>query len=161
MFKTILHMLAGALAVSAVTVALAQSQFGLGRAPLSNGDEALIDQKWLWALSGGRNRIYQSGITAAGTNQATAKALPNTVQLVEVDTVSSSTGVNLPTCLQGTLLMVYNNGSNTLTVYPAVANNPITAAQDTINNGTSLSGGMATHTAEIFFCAKNGVWAAK
>jgi hypothetical protein len=57
--------------------------------------------------------------------------------------------------------LLYNNGANTLAVYPAIANNPVTAAQDTINNGTSLSGGLATHTPEVFSCAKNGVWAAK
>ncbi len=160
MLKMIFRMLAGALLASAIGVAYAQT-YGLGRPPLSYGDEALIDQKWLYALSGGRNLVFKSGITAAGSSQTDATALPNVVQLIEVDTTAASTGVNLPTCLQGTLLMLYNNGLSTLTVYPAVANNPVTAAQDKINNGTTLSGGMATHTAEIFFCPKNGVWAAK
>ncbi len=158
MFKAIFQMLAGALLVSAIGVAYAQ-QYGLGRAPLPNGDEALIDQKWLWGLSGGRNLIYQYGLSSTGTNQTTATALPNTVELISVDLAGSGQGVRLPTCLQGTRAMLYNNGASTLTVYPALPNNPITAAQDTINNTTSVT--MATHTAEIFFCAKNGVWAAK
>ena len=156
MFKTIFSMLAGALIVSAVTVA-----YGYGIAPLPYGDEALINQQWLYGLSGGVNYTYQYGITAAGTTQATAKALPNLVRLFSIDTVGASSGVNLPTCIQGTALSVYNNTATTLAIYPAVVNNPVTAAQDTINNGTSLSGGLAGHTAEFFFCPKNGVWAAK
>jgi hypothetical protein len=121
----------------------------------------LVDGAWLNGLAGGLNNTYQSGLTAAGTTQATATQIPSGIYLVEVDTAAASTGVNLPPCLPGTELNLYNNGANTLSVYPAVANNPVTAAQDTINNGTSLSGGMATHTAEFFFCAKAGVWAAK
>ena len=157
MFKTIFSMLAGALIVSAVSVAYAS----YGRAPLPYGDEALIEQKWLYGLSGGVNYTYQYAITAAGTNQATAKALPNLIRMFSIDTVSASTGVNLPSCIQGTAISVYNNTATTLAIYPAVVNNPVTAAQDTINNGTSLSGGLAGHTAELFFCPKNGVWAAK
>lgn len=159
MLKTITGAIVGVI-LAAVGAAYAQ-QAGYGRAPLQWGDEALIDQKWLWGLAGGVNHVYQSGISAAGTTQATATALPNVVKLIEVDTVASSTGVNLPTCINGTELKVYNNGASTLTVYPAVANNPVTSAQDTINNGTTLSGGIASHASEIFFCAKNGNWAAK
>ena len=102
----------------------------------------------------------QTTYTAAGTTQATATQIPSGIYLVEADTVASSTGVNLPPCLQGTQLFIYNNGAQTLTVYPAVANNPITAAQDTINNSTSLSA-PASHVPEMFMCAKNGVWGAK
>ncbi len=119
----------------------------------------LIDGTWLNGLAGGVNRTSQSGITAAGTTQATATALAGQKQLISVDTVAASTGVNLPSCFAGTLIMLYNNGANTLTVYPAVANNSVTAAQDTINNGTSTT--QTTHTSKIYFCAKNGVWAAQ
>lgn len=155
MLKTICNFLAGALVAAAVGAAFAVT----GQPPV-NGF-ATPDGAWLLGLAGGQNRAYEFGITAAGTTQATAAALPAGIELLEVDTAAASTGVTLPSCLQGTLVSLYNNGANTLTVYPAVANNPVTAAQDTINSGTSLSGGMATHTAEIFFCAKNGVWAAK
>lgn len=155
MFKSILNFLAGALVAAAVSAAFAVT----GQPPV-NGFQT-PDGTWLLGLAGGQNRSYQFGITAAGTTQATATALPAGIALLEVDTAASSTGVNLPSCLQGTIVALYNNGANTLAVFPAVANNPVTAAQDTINSGTSLSGGMATHTAEIFFCAKNGIWAAK
>ena len=37
------------------------------------------------------------------------------------------------------MLMLYNNTANNCTIYPSIANNSVTAAQDTINNTTSLS----------------------
>jgi hypothetical protein len=154
MFKTILNMLAGAMIVAAVGAA-----FAVGNPPV-NG-YAVPDGVWLLGLAGGQNNSYQSGITAAGTTQATATQLPSGIALIEADTVASSTGVNLPPCLPGTELSLYNNGAQTLTVYPAVANNPVTAAQDTINNGTSLTSGIATHVLQYFSCAKAGVWASK
>lgn len=156
MLKTIANMALGALIFAGVSAAIAATGF----APQNNGF-AMQDGTWLNGLAGGVNFAYQYGVTAAGTTQATSTQLPTGAFLVEVDTAAASTGVALPPCLQGTSIELYNNGAQTLTVYPAVANNPVTAAQDTINNGTSLSGGMATHTPEIFFCAKNGVWAAK
>lgn len=152
MFKTILNMLAGALITAAVSAAFAVT----GQVPL-NGFAA-IDGTWLLGLSGGTNYTYQSGITAAGTNQATATQLPAGIYMLEVDTTASSTGVNAPPCIPGTQFILHNNGANPLAIYPAVANNPITAAQDTINNGTSLSGNLASHTPIAFACAKAGVW---
>lgn len=157
MLKTILHMLFGAALCAAVGAAVA----AVGVAPTAGSGPALQDGTWLNGLAGGLNYSYQYAISAAGTTQATATQLPSGVYLMQVDTAGASSGVALPPCYQGTQLFLYNNGASTLTVYPSIANNAITAAQDTINNGTSLSGGMATHTAEVFFCAKNGVWAAK
>ncbi len=119
----------------------------------------LVDGTWLNGLAGGSNFAYQYGITAAGTTQATATQIPANIYLVEVDTTAASTGVNLPPALPGTAVVLYNNGASTLAVYPAVANNPITAAQDTINNGTSWSGGVATHVRLSCSAAKQGVWA--
>jgi hypothetical protein len=153
--KTIAAFICGALIAAAMGTAFAVT----GQVPL-NGFAA-IDGTWLLGLAGGVNYSYQNAIAAAGTTQATATQLPAGIRLLEVDTAAASTGVALPPCFQGTAVSLYNNGASTLTVYPAIANNLVTAAQDTINNGTSLSGGMATHTAELFFCAKNGVWAAK
>ena len=118
-----------------------------------------VDGTWLIGLSGGLNNTFQSGITAAGTTQATATPLTSGIFLNEIDTAAASTGVNLPPCFAGTELSIYNNGAQTVTVYPAVANNPITVAQDTINNGTTTT--IATHVLNAFSCAKNGVWATK
>lgn len=121
----------------------------------------LVDGDWLNGLAAGHNATYASGIAAAGTTQATATQIPDRVALIQVDTVGASSGVNLPAALQGTQLRVYNSTATTLAVYPQVANNPITGAQDTINSGSSLSGGIATHVAVDFACAKNGVWSAR
>jgi len=132
-----------------------------GQAPLKSGEEQLVDGRWLLGLAGGENFSYALGVTATGTTQATAAPLPANAFLVDVDASTASTGlgVALPFAVPGTALLVYNNTANTITVYPNVKNNPATAAQDTINNGTSVT--IATHVAEIFFCAKAGVWAAK
>ena len=157
MLKTIRDMLIGAGVAAAVGYAAAS----IGTPPTPATGFGLVDGTWLNGLAGGVNSAYQYGFTAAGTTQATALQLPAGIKLMEVDTAASSTGVALPPCLQGTEFGIYNNGAQTLTIYPSIANNPVTAAQDTINNGTSLSGGLATHTPEVFFCAKNGVWAAK
>jgi|SRR5882762_1812846 len=154
MFKTILNMLAGALIAAAVGAAFAVT----GNPPV-NGFQT-PDGTWLLGLAGGQNYAYQYGITAAGTTQATATPLPAGVYLLEADTVAASTGVNLPTCVPGTQIILYNNGAQTLTVYPAVANNPATAAQDTINNNTTLPSGLATHVQIAFACVKAGVWSA-
>lgn len=134
---------------------------GVGNPPTPNNGPGLVDGTWLNGLAGGQNETNQSGIAAAGTNQATATQLPAGIAMMSIDTVASSTGVALPPCLAGTEVSIYNNGANTLAVYPTVSNNPVTGSQDTINNGPSLSGGMATHTSKFFYCPKNGVWAAQ
>lgn len=154
MLKTIANMLAGAFIAAAVSAALA-----VGFPPQPGFQTP--DGTWLLGLAGGLNNTYQSGITAAGTTQATATQLPSGIAMLEVDTAAASTGIALPPCLPGTEFGVYNNGANTVSVYPAVANNPVTAAQDTINSATSLSGGVATHVLQYFSCAKAGVWASK
>lgn len=150
------------LAFVAALLILSSAAFaGSGIAPPSNGGYVQPDANWLNGLAGGQNETYQYGITAAGSTQATSTQLGAGVALFEVDTAAASTGVALPTAIQGTELSIYNNGASTLTVYPAIANNPATAAQDTINNGTSFSGGVATHVAIFCFSAKTGVWACK
>ena len=153
--STILNMAIGAFVAAAIGAALAVVGTPPGTGP------QLVDGAWLNGLAGGSNYTFQSGIAAAGTTQATATQLPAGIYLVEVDTVASGAGVNLPACLPGMELLVYHNGAaNNLTFYPTVANNPITGAQDTINAATSLTG-IAQHTVEVFSCAKAGVWAAK
>ena len=119
----------------------------------------LIDGLWANGVANGQNASYQSGITATGSTQTGAFQLLAGVTLVEVDTTASGTGVALPAAVQGTEISIYNNGANTLTVYPSIANNGLTGAQDTINNTTSATA--ATHTSLYLFCAKNGVWASK
>lgn len=152
MLKTIRDMLFGALIVASVGSAMAL----VGTPPLAGSGPQLIDGTWANGLANGTNYSFQSGITAAGTTQATGTQLPAGIFLIEIDTAAASTGVNLPPCIPGTQLQIYNNGAQTVTIYPAVANNPLTAAQDTINNGTSIT--LASHVATSPACAKAGNW---
>lgn len=151
--KSIVHMLIGAMIVGLVSAALAVT----GQPP-GNGPQ-LIDGVWLQGVANGVNASYQSGITCAGTTQATAFQLPANITLIELDTVASSTGCNLVPAQPGVELSIYNNGANTATIYPTVPNNVVTAAQDTINNSTSTT--VASHAALYCFAAKAGVWACK
>ncbi len=68
------------------------------------------------------NGVGQGGQTATGSTQATAFAL--TACSTEFTTVAASTGAILPgtglNVLGGDILAVYNQGANTLTVYPPV-----------------------------------------
>lgn len=155
MLKTIRDIAIGAFIAAGITAALAVTG-----TPPTNGF-MLVDGAWLNALASGQNMSFQSGLTAAGTNQATALQLNPGIYMFEIDTVASGTGVALPACIAGTELSIYNNGANTLAVFPSIANNPITSAQDTINSGTSFSGGIASHAISWFACAKNGVWGAR
>ena len=116
----------------------------------------MVDGAWLNGLAGGVNNAYISGLTAAGTTQATCTPLPAGYYLNEADTVSASTGFCLPFAYAGTDLLFYNNGLQTVTIYPSIANNLITAAQDTINNTTSAT--INAHTGTAFTCAKTGTW---
>jgi hypothetical protein len=147
-----------ALIVAAIFGVWSIAKAAIGTPPVYNGGPSLIDNNWLIGLSGGSNFGYVYGLVGAGTNQATATQLPCNSFLEEADTVAASTGFALCPAYQGGALQFYNNGANTVTIYPNVNNNPLTSAQDTINNGTSVT--VASHTAEIFFAAKNGVWAA-
>jgi hypothetical protein len=133
----------------------------VGQKPIPGNGPGLTDGTWLDGLAGGSNYKFQYAITAVGTNQATAVQLPANIHLLEVDTAGSggATGVALPTCLGGTEVVIDDNTAYTIDVYPNVANNPITAAQDTINNTTSTT--ITTYASKLFTCGQNGVWAAK
>jgi hypothetical protein len=119
----------------------------------------LIDGVWVNGIAQGVNFSSISGVVAAGSAQSGATQLAGQNMLVEIDTSTASTGlgVALPFAYAGSCLMFYNNTANNCTIYPSIANNPITAAQDTIDNTTSLS--LNAHTSRIVWCAKTGVWA--
>lgn len=154
--KTLRDMLCGAILTFAAVFAAAS--FGAVGTPPGTGP-GVVDGAWLTGLANGRNFSYQNGITAAGTTQATGTQLSSGIVLVQIGTAAASTGVNLPQAYQGTALMISNAGANTVTVYPTVPNNPITAAQDTINAGTSTT--IASNASKLFFSPKDGVWAAQ
>ena len=149
-------------AAAILFAAVSTSAFAvIGQKPVPSMGFGLIDGTWLDGVVGGSNFLYKYGLTAAGTNQATALQLPANIHLLEVDTAGSggATGVALPTCLGGAEIVINDNTAYTIDVYPAIANNPITAAQDTINNTTSTT--ITTYASKLFTCGQNGVWAAK
>jgi hypothetical protein len=152
--------LAFMLALCASVSAFAQANPPVGTPP-GNGPQ-LIDGTWVNGLAGGRNETYQSGISAAGSTQATATQLPSGISLIEIDTVPGSSGAALPFCYPGSEFSIFNSTSTTIVFYPNVLNNPLTAAQDTINGSSSLSvSGVSGGTVSWFSCAKAGKWAAK
>jgi hypothetical protein len=85
----------------------------------------------LWIAQVGINQEVSNGVTAAGSNLATATALANPIN--NVATVSAGTGVALYEAAVGTRVVVRNGGNNTLLVYTPTASG-------TINN---LSAGVA------------------
>jgi hypothetical protein len=85
-----------------------------------------------------------TGLTAAGTNLATALAL--TAEYNVVSTTASGTGVALPS-VTGAKIWVYNAGANALLVYPP---------SGTVNGGASYS--LATTAKMQFVQVAAGVW---
>jgi hypothetical protein len=96
------------------------------------------------------------GIVAAGTTQATATQLNSVYN--EVDTVTASTGVNLPLSTGGPnvpyqFTIVINNGANSLSIYGAQG------SSDTINGvagSTALA--LPVGASALFNSAKGGAW---
>jgi hypothetical protein len=74
----------------------------------------------------------QTGITAAGTVQGNATVLGNTINIVT--TVTSGTGVILPSPIAGMTIYITNTSANSLSVYPAVGN-----AINSLGTDTSFS----------------------
>ena len=91
-----------------------------------------------------------TGLTATGTNQATAYEV--TTAKAAFSTVAASTGAVLDDqAAPGDTQMIYNGGANALTVYP-----PSGAKI----NGLATNAGMllATNTACEFYCLSTTQW---
>lgn len=116
-----------------------------------------VDGDWLNGFAGGHNYIFQNGLTAVGTNQATSLQMADRISVLEIDTSSSGTGAAMPAAIAGVNITIVNNTANNLVIYPSIANNPTTAAQDTFNNAAT-SYTLNAHTAQGFTCGKNGLW---
>jgi hypothetical protein len=100
----------------------------------------LPDGTWLNGLAASVNST-STIVAAAGSNQAGATQLAPGYALVEVD--SGSGGIALPPAIAGTTILINNNLTTTLTIYPSIVNNPQTDAQDTINGTANVTA--ATH----------------
>jgi len=135
------------------------SAFALtGQPPIPSTGPGLVDGTWLNGLAGGTNSLYASGLFSTGATSATATQLSNGIRLFEVDTAPTSNGgVNLPACVAGGDITVYNATSAVLNVYPSLLVNSTTATQDTLDGTYAFITIPVTSTAE-FYCAKNGKW---
>jgi hypothetical protein len=88
------------------------------------------------------NQDAKTGITAAGTTQATATLLSAGINIVE--TAAADSGVLLAIAQIGAVQIVYNDGANAVKVYPP------TSAQ--INGiGTNAAHLLATNTACVYW----------
>lgn len=90
-----------------------------------------------------------SGLTATGTNQATAYSL--TASDNEFTTVASGTGAILYAGTPGDSQVVYNGGANALTVYPPSGSSI---------NGLAANAGilLPTNTSCMFKCLTSTRW---
>lgn len=127
----------------------------VGKAPPQGSSYALQDGRWLLALAAGQNRNGTSGITAhSGGTKAAAFQLPAQVAIIQVDTVAADNdSVLLPAAKAGSTLMLFNNGAHILGVYGRgtdIINQAVTATQYS----------MAAALSSLFYCVKDGVWAA-
>lgn len=87
-----------------------------------------------------------SGLTATGSTAADALQLSAVVSVVA--TTASSTGVKLPPAEAGAQIVVFNNGANSLTVYPQTGS--------TVDGGASVA--IATGKERIFFGISPTIW---
>ena len=87
-----------------------------------------------------------NSLTATGST--TADALQLSAVLNNVATTAASTGVKLPPAEMGAMVVVFNSGANSLTVYPI--------AGTTIDGGSSVA--IATGKERIFFGFSPTVW---
>lgn len=152
MLRTVRDIVIGAFVAAMVGYVCASN---IGIQPNPSGFQ-MIDGAWVNGLAQGNNMTYQSGITAAGTTAATATVLNPNIYLNEIDTVASSTGVQLPFAIVPDVTIIRNNGAQTLTVYPNPGTNLATGATDTVNGGTSVS--VNQNKSALCFVAKNGVY---
>ena len=88
-------------------------------------------------------------ISAAGSNQAGATALTKSINVVS--TVSSGQGVLLPLPEAGELLLIANQSSNTLNVYPS-SGHSINALS------ANVATTMGVDTRKLFFAATSSAW---
>jgi hypothetical protein len=95
-----------------------------------------------------------TGLTAAGTNQATALALTKVINVVT--TAAASTGVALPSAATvgiGGYVIIFNAGANAIKVYGAVG------SSDTIDGTAGATGVTLTNALRCeYYVTAAGVW---
>jgi hypothetical protein len=87
-----------------------------------------------------------NSVTAAGSTAADATQVNNT--WVRVSTAAAGTGIKLPAAEPGAMMVVRNDGAQTLTVYPATGS--------TINGSASTT--VVAAKATLFFGVSTTAW---
>jgi hypothetical protein len=100
--------------------------------------------------SGGSAQAICGDVAAAltATGSSATDALQLSAAINRVSTTAASTGVKLPTAETGAMVMVRNDGANTLTVYPPTGS--------TING--SASNTIAAGKADLYFGTGTTTW---
>jgi hypothetical protein len=95
-----------------------------------------------------------TGLTAAGTNQATALALTKAINVIT--TAAASTGVSLPSAATvgiGGFVVIFNGGASAIKVYGAVG------SSDTIDGVAAATGVTLTNALRCeYYVTAAGVW---
>jgi hypothetical protein len=136
----------------------------VGLPPLANMEQGLVDATWLNGLAAGQNQTFQSGLAAPNAaNQGTATPVPSGISMVEVDSSVNTGSLVLPFAVAGTEISIIQNGTGVLNIYANAGTNPLTAAQDQINNASNATAFATVTSPSVtwFACAKNGKWYAK
>ena len=112
------------------------------------------------AITWDNRRACSAGVTATGTNQATAYQLQNAPCFLEVTSAASGTGVCLDISTQGDRITIANNGGNTITIYTAPLETQFNPNAANKINGTAGTTGvtLANGSSAVFFCATPGQW---
>lgn len=140
-----------------------------GRQPQQGQGVGQPDFGWLLGLAGGDNHLTQTVVAFAGGGAANATVMGamNTqgtqqAALVEITTVvTAGDSCQLPQASAGKMLCVFNKTANASDIFANPNVNKATATTDTINalaTATALS--IAAGSRILFFCPKDGHWAA-
>lgn len=139
-----------------------------GRAPQNGQGIGMPDFNWLLGLAGGDNHLVANATAFAGGGQASATQIgginaqgyqPMLVCLTTVESGGDSCA--LPQAVAGKVLCVYNSTATSANLYASPSTNRATDTTDTINGGANGDAyALASHKAALFFCPKDGIWAA-
>lgn len=139
-----------------------------GRQPQNGQGIGMPDFNWLLGLAGGDNRLVQSVTAFAGGGQASATDIGGvTAQgyqaaLVEIRVVGTAgDSCKLPAAIAGKTLAVYNSTATSANIYASPSTNRATGSTDSINGGANNAAyALAANKAALFFCPRDGIWAA-
>ena len=127
----------------------------IGIQPPQGSGPALQDGQWLNGLAGGGNNSYTNALVAhSGGTKAAALQIAASIKIVFFGTVAADhDSALLPAAKTRSMVLVYNGGASILDLYGK--------GTDTINGvATATAYSLNANTSALFFCGKDGQWAA-